>query len=70
MGKGKPRHNPDKKQNNYGSWCQYAELVGDKICCEGSYIYVDKCNSNPHNCIKNKYKNLASRSDKQKLEQN
>ena len=25
MGKGKPRHNPCKPQNKYGSWCQWAE---------------------------------------------
>lgn len=33
MSKGKPRHNPDKKQNNYGSWCSACEDVNGKLYC-------------------------------------
>mgnify|MGYP000285691113 CR=1 FL=1 len=63
MGKGKPRQNPDKKQNKYGSFCNYYE-EGSKYCetLKDSSI----CSGNPHNCIKVAYKVAASRSDKQK----
>jgi len=58
----KIRKYPDKKQNNYseicpsyeGTWCHEEEghkVIGkNKLLCEG----------NKHNCIKQKYKKLAS----------
>jgi hypothetical protein len=65
MGKGKPRHNPDKKQNKYGSWCNYCDDYNGHLLCEqGEDAKI--CKGNPHNCVKIKYHILASRSDKQK----
>lgn len=66
----KPRHNPDKLQNKYGSKCQYAEDDGKgQISCENSFIAdTSICKGNRHNCVKIKYKKLACRSDKQKIE--
>ena len=62
MGKDKPRHNPDKAQNNYGDWCQYAEEHEGKIYCEVGYGDTDSCKGNRHNCVKTKYHKLASQS--------
>ena len=70
MGKGKLRCNPDKKQNGYGNWCQYAEISNNKLICEMGYGDTSICKGNMHNCIKVKYRKLASRSDKQKIEDN
>ncbi len=44
----KPRHNPDKKQNKYGTHCPF----DDGIMCE---LYLNKeilnhCKGNLHNC--------------------
>jgi O-succinylbenzoate synthase len=65
---GKPRHDPDKKQNKYGFWCQCAEEHDDgTITCEGNYGDTSICKGNPHNCVKTKYHRLASRSDRQKF---
>lgn len=56
MSKGRARHDPNKKQNLYGSVCSYYEngyceiMLGDTSICKG----------NPHNCIKTKYHALAS----------
>jgi hypothetical protein len=60
MGQGRPRHNPDKKQNNYGKWCSYHEedSKGNQSCEAG--ILSPTCNGNRHNCVKEKYKLLAS----------
>ena len=69
MGKGKPRHNPNKPQNKIGKWCCYYEgyndRYNDRYWCELGYN-ITKCNGNPHNCCKVKYQILASRSDTQK----
>jgi hypothetical protein len=61
MGKYKPRHNPDKEQNKYGGICEYYEgtwchnhnrnMIGD----------VNVCKGNRHNCVKCKYRDLASK---------
>jgi len=68
MTKDKQRHNPDKPQNNYGSWCSYYEEYSNgSVGCERG-LDVSVCKGNPHNCIKIKYKELASRSDRQKIE--
>lgn len=66
MGRNKPRHNPDKLQNNKGSTCSYYEFVNGSFYCERGWD-ISKCCGNPHNCIKVKYQILASRSDKQKI---
>ena len=72
MGKGKPRHNPDKPQNKYGSRCPYAEeMIWGGFHCEAWLsgnpdTYV--CKGNRHNCIKTLYRRQASRSDGKKLQ--
>ncbi len=68
MGKNKPRKYPDKKQNKYGDWCQYAEEHNGSIICEGGYGDTNICKGNRHNCIKVKYHQMATLSDKQKNE--
>lgn len=71
MSKGKPRHNPNKKQNKMGGYCSYYEEHLGSACCENSFIAdVSICKGNPHNCVKIKYKKLACRSDRQKNEDN
>lgn len=74
MGKGKPRHHPDKPQNNYGSFCPMCEEIPDKngtrLHCEQFYSNMNDvrtCGGNRHNCVKVKYRRLASRSDIQKI---
>ena len=42
MGKGKPRHDPNKKQNQYGFWCGAAEEFNDGLNCE---LYGKKSSS-------------------------
>ena len=74
VGKGKPRHNPDKPQNKIGAVCPWYEEFKDGSGktmiknCEGwmSTKAAEICDGNPHNCIKVKYRYLAARSDKQK----
>ena len=34
MSKGKPRHDPNKKQNQYGFWCGAAEEFNSGLNCE------------------------------------
>lgn len=34
MGKGKPRRDPNKKQNNYGNWCSACDEIDGKLYCE------------------------------------
>lgn len=66
MSKGKPRHNPVKPQNRRGGFCQwYEEYSSGYAACERSYGDVKICKGNPHNCIKNYYHRLASRSNVQ-----
>jgi len=65
--KRKPRHDLNKPQNQMGSRCSYYESVNGSPCCENSFVAdVSICKGNPHNCVKVKYKRLASRNDKQK----
>ena len=64
---GKPRHNPDKPQNKYGSKCQWADEVNGEIICEWPWKSEDSkevikiCKGNAHNCCKFKYRRLAAR---------
>ena len=61
MGKGKPRHNPDKPANKYGRWCPYFETYyNGKVGCEAYLDIHDKiedmeCKGNRHNCVKVDY---------------
>lgn len=68
MGKGKPRHNPEKKQNKYGFWCQACDKIGNVLTCE---MYGTRaaqiCKGNPHNCVKVKYHKEATKSDIRKI---
>jgi len=62
---GKPRYNPDKKQNLYGSECWWADEVNGIMRCESPAIKNKKeavkiCKFNMHNCCKLKYRRLAS----------
>jgi hypothetical protein len=64
MGKNKPRRNPDKKQNNYGSdhQCSYFDGYlsdGKTAICEAG-VRGAKCEGNRHNCVEQKYRLLAS----------
>lgn len=66
MGKNKPRHNLDKKQNGMGNFCQYyEEYASGHVWCEGLVGDAKVCKGNPHNCIRTFYRRAASRSDKQ-----
>jgi hypothetical protein len=67
VGKGKPRRDPNKKQNLYGSKCSYSEEHNGVGVCEAGIGDWNICKGNPHNCVKVLYKIAASRSDKQKL---
>lgn len=54
----KPRHNPDKPQNNYNPHCSYWEDIGRYPEC---YI-GEKCQGLRHNCSKSKnYLNAIER---------
>lgn len=62
MGKGKPRHNPDKPANKYGKRCPYwEEYINGTAGCEGSALSEKqlKCNGNRHNCVKVDYHKQA-----------
>ena len=74
MGKGKPRHNPDKPQNKYGAECPLLE----EISCNGTvylhceFMGIDDratkiCKGNRHNCLKAYLHREASKSDTRKI---
>lgn len=66
MGKNRTRHNPDKRQNRIGDFCQYyEEYASGYAVCEGHVGDAKVCKGNPHNCIKTLYKRAASRSNTQ-----
>lgn len=67
MGKGKPRHNPDKPQNKLGKMCGWAETYPhtDYIYCEHGYN-AEFCKGDPHLCKKAWYRSQASRSNRRK----
>ena len=67
MGKGRPRHNPDKYANRCGGdWT--CNCYDGHTCHGGDSDDLNKCKGNPHSCIKSFYARAASRSDKQKLD--
>lgn len=64
VGKNRPRHNPDKKQNRMGDFCQYYEkCASGHSVCEGHVGDANVCKGNPHNCVKTLYRRAASRSN-------
>lgn len=70
MGKGKPRHDPNKRQNKLGTNCRFNEEIytnnGKYIRCELGYD-ATYCQGNPHKCKKAWYRSLARRSDRRKM---
>ena len=58
MAKCKARHNPNKKANMIGKWCQYAEWDKDNnLRPYGECGFkTDKCKGLAHNCVKSKYR--------------
>ena len=67
MGKGKPRHNPDKRANQRGGWCSHCERFNDGLSCNydgrrGAAI----CKGNPHNCMKVSLRKIAGLSNAQR----
>ena len=48
MGKGKPRHNPDKPQNNF-KHCAYDDDTKWKEC---NFPWADKCTGDMYKCKK------------------
>ncbi|MFW6002649.1 MAG: hypothetical protein ACOCQD_04850 [archaeon] len=68
MGKGKPRHNPDKPQNKFNKyciWCHYDPEGNARYCerpiCGDGIMDINKCKGNTHNCKKVTYKVEAIR---------
>lgn len=76
MGKGKPRHNPDKPQNTVGGDydCEFYDSYADgREFCHDHWNKWWKtedgklvCKGNPHTCLKMKHHYIASLSDKEK----
>lgn len=67
MSKGKPRHNPKKRQNKMGWWCDCCEEIDGRLVCElgvSSKIVEEICKGNPHNCCKVGYRQWAGKDDK------
>lgn len=67
MGKGKPRHNPNKRANQRGGWCCWGEEINGLLVCtyegtRGAAI----CKGNPHNCMKVSLRKFASLSNAQR----
>lgn len=59
MGKGKPRHNPDKPANNY-TGCPYDD---DTLWKECNYPWANRC-TGQHSCYKLYLQHLATLSEK------
>lgn len=60
----KPRHNPQKEQNNKNAKCPYYDMIDSKergqfnLCELGRDI--TKCKGEYHSCVKEYYHKLAS----------
>lgn len=73
MGKGKPRHNPDKTQNKLGTVCRFAEFIPSfpksgqtvHVHCMAGHSAKD-CQGNPHRCSSAWYRWQACRSNRRK----
>lgn len=67
MGKGKPRHNPNKRANKRGGWCSHCEECSGVLRCmyEGTRA-IAICKGNPHNCIKVDLRKFARLSNAQR----
>lgn len=62
MGKGKPRHYPEKYANRSGGDWTCSHYDGH-TCHGGDCNDIKECKGNPHNCIKAFYHRAASRSN-------
>lgn len=56
MGKGKPRHNPDKPQNRF-KHCAYDDYTKWKEC---NFPWADKCTGDMYKCKKLYLQHLAT----------
>lgn len=69
MSKGKPRHDPNKPQNNKPLICPYYEtyswMPGVANCEGGETNAAYICKGNPHNCIKTYLHKEASKRGEQ-----
>lgn len=55
MGKGKPRHDPNKRANQRGGFCSHCEVnstTGLMYCMYDGTWATNICKGNPHNCMK------------------
>ena len=64
MSKEKTRKYPKKRQNRWGRECLYFDERSQS--CELLVADTKICKGNRHNCVKIKYKILATRSNRQK----
>ena len=67
MSKGRPRHNPDKKQNKKGYQCDCYEILSSGPTCNvgtPQHIVETVCKGNPHNCCKVTYRKWGGKSEK------
>ena len=62
MRRDKPRHNPDKPQNNF-KYCAYDDGTKGKEC---NRPWSYKCDGNMYKCRKLYFQHLASLSEKEK----
>lgn len=65
MSKNKPRHNPNKKANLKGKFCDCCEEINGHLHCEMGVpenIVRTVCRRNPHNCCKVVYRKWAGKS--------
>lgn len=75
MGKGKLRHDPNKQQNKYGSFCPMVEEIPQPDgsiylrceCTGGNSNDIKVCKGNRHNCLKTYLHREASKSDARKI---
>lgn len=69
MGKGKPRHDPNKRQNRMGGWCSHCEDINGKLWCPyGGRRATDICGGNPHMCKKVTLRRYARLIECQKID--
>jgi len=65
MGKGKPRQNPEKPQNNMSESCPYDDGSRGKEC---GYPWGMKCDGDRYKCRKLYFQHLATLSDEAREE--
>jgi len=63
MGKGKPRHNPEKPENRISGHCPYHDGTRWNEC---GWPWANKCNDDRHQCRKLYLQHLATLSEKER----